>query len=236
MVQGRLRAAFVASSFDAASSNDEIAIQFTKVDRDSVSFFVLNYVGTKPASSRILNGEYYEPLTHKMVAQLMSLRPGSLVHAGTFFGDMLPTFSHACPCTVYASEPVLENFVLAKLCVQQNVWIQNSGLSSVIKIGRVDTGDDEGIHRGGASEISHSGQLTSLVTIDSLGIDDLSLIQLDVEGHELEALKGAVRSIEKNQPEIMIEDNNNDCSAFLESVAYRFRMQATTTLTNTGAA
>lgn len=40
-------------------------------------------------------------------------KSGSVFHAGTFFGDMLHTYSRSAR-TVYAFEPVLENYVLAK--------------------------------------------------------------------------------------------------------------------------
>ena len=57
-----------------------------------------------------------------------------MVHAGTFFGDMLPSLSAKCPATVFAFEPVLENYVLAKLTVSENnlgnVLLLNSALGS----------------------------------------------------------------------------------------------------------
>ena len=43
----------------------------------------------------------------------------------------------------------------------------------------------------------------------------LSIIQLDVERHELEALRGASETIKKNHPIVMIEDNKNECAGFL---------------------
>ncbi len=207
-------------------SEDRFSIGFIRVDTSAGSFFVPKYAKHRPASAAILNGRFYEPETHSLIAELLSVRPGNLVHAGTFFGDMLPSFSMACPGMVYAYEPVLENYVLAKLCVEQNnlenVLIVNAGLSSSITVSRVDTGVGEGTHRGGASEISDFGQLTALLTIDSQGISDLSVIQLDVEGHELEALRGAIETISINQPLIMIEDNNDNCQEFLHSMGYMY--------------
>jgi FkbM family methyltransferase len=211
---------------DTTVLKDQFSIAFTKVDIDAATFFVPKYAEHRPACQCILQGEFYEPDTHALVFALMRERPGSIIHAGTFFGDMLPSFAEACQATVYAFEPVLENYVLAKLCVEHNnlnnVVLQNAGLGSAISVAQIDTGAQGGAHRGGASEISSSGQITSLVPIDSLAATNVSLIQLDVEGYELEALKGAIETINTNSPIVMIEDNNDNCSSFLESLHYRY--------------
>ena len=47
-----------------------------------------------------------------------------------------------------------------------------------------------------------------MVTIDSLRLEDVDLIKIDVEGYEMEVLKGAVQTL-KNVEYIMIELNNN---------------------------
>ena len=52
------------------------------------------------------------------------------------------------------------------------------------------------------------------MSIDALGLDQLSLIQLDVEGHELLALQGAQKTIERCAPIIMIEDNKVEGKAY----------------------
>ncbi len=47
-----------------------------------------------------------------------------------------------------------------------------------------------------------------MVTIDSLELDDVDLIKIDVEGYEMEVLKGAEKTLQDVQY-IMIELNNN---------------------------
>jgi FkbM family methyltransferase len=47
-----------------------------------------------------------------------------------------------------------------------------------------------------------------MVTIDSLNLDDVDLIKIDVEGYEMEVLKGAENTL-KNVDYLMIELNNN---------------------------
>lgn len=46
---------------------------------------------------------------------------------------------------------------------------------------------------------------TTLVKLDDLYIDNISLIKLDVEGHELEVLEGALNTLDQNRPIIFIE-------------------------------
>lgn len=61
------------------------------------------------------------------------------------------------------------------------------------------------------------------MTIDSLNLSELSLIQLDVEGHELEALKGAVKTIKKFKPILMIEitSNEEETIKYIEKLGYK---------------
>ena len=199
-------------------------IDFDLVTLGSDLYFVPAYASHRPACTAIKNGQYYEPMTHALIGLLMQKRPGNMVHAGTFYGDMLPSFSKKCPGTVYAFEPVLENYVLAKLCVSRNslsnVALFNSALGDRIGTAFIEFEDIRGIHKGGGSNIGSTGQATTIVTIDSLAIDNPSVLQLDVEGFELHALKGAQATITKSRPTILVEDNDKNCSAFLGDSGY----------------
>lgn len=57
----------------------------------------------------------------------------------------------------------------------------------------------------GAHRVSGEGEVPQ-ITIDGLALDACDLIWLDVEGYELPALKGAVRTIAKHRPVIVVED------------------------------
>lgn len=50
-----------------------------------------------------------------------------------------------------------------------------------------------------------------LRTLDSFRLDRIDGIKLDVEGHELEVIKGALRTITKHRPWLVIELNNSFC-------------------------
>ena len=64
---------------------------------------------------------------------------------------------------------------------------------------------------------------TECVTLDSYGIDDLNFIKMDVEGHELEALKGAEQTLLNNSPMIKLEMSKHQQETFdyLRELGYR---------------
>ena len=197
-------------------------VEFRRIQLAGDYYYVPEYALHRPACRKFLSGRVHEPETHALVARLLAERRGDLIHAGTFFGDMLPSFARACRGTVYAFEPVLENYVLAKLCLERNgirnVALFNAGLCDHLTIGHVNIGS--AVHRGGTSQIAESGQTTTMMRIDDLNLRNVIVLQLDVEGHELPALKGAERTIARCKPVILIEDNNRACADFLHSRSY----------------
>jgi FkbM family methyltransferase len=59
--------------------------------------------------------------------------------------------------------------------------------------------------------------------VDSLDIQHpVSLVKIDVEGHELAALKGMRRLLERDHPVLIIEGRSPDVSAYLDSFGYSF--------------
>lgn len=53
-------------------------------------------------------------------------------------------------------------------------------------------------------EIKGQGEIP-VIPIDALGLTDVLLIKLDVEGHEFKALQGASRTLEAGRPYVMME-------------------------------
>ena len=149
-----------------------------------------------------------------------------MIHAGTFFGDMLPHFSSMTNNLVYAFEPVMENYILSKLCVEKNqltnVVLYNSALSNTTGNLRINTGINEELHRGGTSSIDSEGYLCSTIRIDDFQYDKLKILHLDIEGHELPALMGACNTITTHRPFIFIEDNMNNCETYLKDLEYHY--------------
>lgn len=64
---------------------------------------------------------------------------------------------------------------------------------------------------------------TRLLSIDSLNLPRVDVIKIDIEGMEMEALQGAVRTIERLRPQFLIErlkTSEKDIEAFLSARGY----------------
>lgn len=204
--------------------DEKYEVEFIYLTFDGNQYFVPKYALHRPAVKNLLNGILYELDTHDFVKGFCKSFKGSMVHAGTFFGDMIPNFSRFVSGNVYAFEPVFENYILAKLCVDnnnlENVILMNCALSDNLGNLYINTNESDGRHAGGASTISDKGAICAAINIDRLNIEDLVLIQLDVEGHELIALTGAQQTIQRSRPVIAVEDNNDNCTDFLRNLKY----------------
>jgi FkbM family methyltransferase len=206
-------------------------IDTTVVRYDHAVFFVPDYAAHKPVAKKVLRKRRVTPPLHGLVAEVMALRSGSIVHAGAFFGDMLPSFSRKTTGLVYAFEPVIENYLLARAVMESNdldnVVLLNAGLGDHVGIAWIETRKvADGPHCGGMARIvdpdtlGNESHRVPMLTVDQLGIEDLSLIQLDVEGFELPVLRGAVNAIAAHRPVIVVEDNLGECAALLAELGY----------------
>lgn len=211
-------------------SENAYIVRFSRIRLfDGNSYFIPEESRHRPACQALIKGKYFEPLTHRLVALTFKLRPGNIIHAGTFYGDMVPSFSRICgpDHRLYAFEPLLENYVLARGAVDandlRNVVLIGSALGEKTDICFMDNTliDRPDLHAGGASRVAPEGKTSaSMVSIDSLGLKDISVLHLDVEGFELPALRGGERTIRECRPAIFIEDNNDDCTPFLTGLDY----------------
>jgi FkbM family methyltransferase len=59
-------------------------------------------------------------------------------------------------------------------------------------------------------------QRTKLIAIDDLALERLDLIKIDVEGMEMEALNGALDTIQRTRPQILIETIKSDKAQIVE--------------------
>lgn len=171
-----------------------------------------------PVARRILSNDVYEPQTIEFMTAHCG--NGDIVHAGTFFGDFLPALSRSINpnAKIWAFEPNPENYRCTKITLEingiENVVLENAGLGANSEKLLLQTTDKTGQSLGGASRIV-SEEANTVVTkerVDVIRLDDIvpkerrvTVIHLDIEGYELKALMGALATIRRCLPIIIIE-------------------------------
>lgn len=168
----------------------------------------------------ILNGEVFEPDTLEYIAA--HVNKGDIIHAGTYFGDFIPAFSQGVSkkAKIWAFEPNPESFRCAQITMMlngiQNVSLVNAGLGDKESKINLTTKDKKGVSLGGSSTIdverdsSENTEEIEIRTIDSAIPKDrnVSIIQLDVEGFEKQAIMGALETIKRCRPILILEDDH----------------------------
>lgn len=169
----------------------------------------------RPASKAVLNGGVYEPKTIKFMRDHAGT--GDVIHAGAFFGDFIPALSSALApdAKLWAYEPNPSNFAAAQYTVEmnklRNVKLTNAALSSRDDRLLFKTQDEDGKSLGGLSHYTEEEgpgvEPVSSVMLDyHVGVErPVSVLQLDVEGHEKQALRGAFHIISRWKPILILE-------------------------------
>ena len=140
--------------------------------------------------------QYFEPF--------LNLAPKGEIFAdvGSFDGFTSEQFITNCPdyAAVHIFEPVPTNMVTVKqrLSSHSNIHYHDIGLSD--QQGKVSFAAD-----GSCSTSSETGELDIKIDrLDDLDLGAFSLIKMDIEGAELEALDGAQKTIQQNKPRLAI--------------------------------
>lgn len=126
----------------------------------------------------------------------------SIIHAGGNVGSYALKFSNSFE-TVYVFEPNYENFKCLALntAEKENIFPFRSALGNTPgQISMVNTNSDNC----GTFQVKGPGTIP-LLTIDSLNLADVDCIHLDIEGYELPALMGAIQTIKRCKPLLVVE-------------------------------
>lgn len=129
--------------------------------------------------------------------------------------------------TVFTFEPE----PISRACLEQNVYKN-------VVVSPFALGDRDGLcdikRRSLGSHRVMEGETVRVITIDSLELDDLDLLQLDVEGYEWHALMGALVTIDACRPVIQVElrghtekyaHTDDEVRQLLASLGYRLATQ-----------
>ncbi len=170
-------------------------------------------------NQKILKGDVFEPETIEFM--ISNSKKGDIIHAGTFFGDFLPGISQNLDplAKIWAFEPNPESYRCTQVTIiinnLDNVELSKAGLGEKTSKTTILTKDKKGINLGGSSTIieNHKGK-GNVEEIKIVALDDvipkerdISILQLDIEGYEEFALKGAVETIKRCRPILILEDD-----------------------------
>ena len=144
-----------------------------------------------------------------------------IIDAGANIGNHTVFWSKLCNAKVHAFEPCVSAWMFLEKNVSLN-GIKNASLYNSA------LGDCEGFgyseiskgNLGGSKFIKNAGS-THMRTIDSLKLDRVDLIKVDVEGMELDVLHGAVQTLIKFQPMIYVETDNEEVFDYLDMLGYK---------------
>lgn len=148
------------------------------------------------------------------------------VDVGTNIGYHAVAVSHFVGCNVIGFEPHPNHFaVIAHNVKDRNILVYNAAVSN--KSGSIRIADFDESEFGNYGEVAkdNDGIEVSSVKLDDIKLDACTVIKIDVEGHELNVLKGATKTIKKFRPVIFFEalEGNNweECRQFLADKDYK---------------
>jgi len=150
------------------------------------------------------------------------------VDIGTNIGYHLVAVHRATGCNVLGFEPNPKHFAVATYNSREYDKIQlvNAGASDKrTEFTLKDFDPSQATNYGDIHITSGEGITVKMITLDSLSLDICTLIKLDVEGHEYEALQGCTKTISKHRPVVFYEamewDVWNKCHTFLADRQYK---------------
>lgn len=161
----------------------------------------------RPCTAITSRGGVWESNTLNFMVENMG--DDSILHAGAFFGDAIPRLSSKCKGTVYTAEPCPDNFYCLERTVElnncTNVKYFNAALGSSNEPLEMVTYLD-GRKCGGTSKIEKGGDsVVQQIRIDDIVKEKVSIIHLDIEGYEENALEGAKNTIHLYKPILILE-------------------------------
>ena len=170
----------------------------------------------------------------------------SIVSAGAYIGDFIIPLAKNTRGNVFTFEPEPVNILFSKKNIDlnriNNVIFSENGLSNKISNGYLKcsgagfysnnkNADDINVDYLGEQaylvDIPRDNTISILLTdldtflSDKFITEEISIIQLDIEGHEMEAFEGAKKTIAKNLPILISElPFDGDIYVFLKTMGY----------------
>lgn len=190
--------------------------QLVTVSHEGRDFAFRAHKGCSVARRMAQYGSFYEAGMLAFIQR--NAWPGIYIDAGAFIGTHSVFFSECCPACerVMAYEPMEASYRLLTANLGTNC---QRGIHAAFpfalgaSIGPCVIGAGRAENRGMASITQEAGQHADMTTIDARagGLSGkVALIKIDVEGYELEVVKGAEETIRKHNPQLFIECNDTN--------------------------
>jgi FkbM family methyltransferase len=227
--------------------------------RDFKSAYTINtlkyalFPNDNAVTSSIIQGWQYEPYMFEFLNKnLIETTGKEIIDIGANNGNFTIDFAHLVGDTgkVYAFEP--QRLIYYQLCGNvfmnglDNVYCYNHAIGNVvtsISMEKVDYHNTGDVNFGNV-KIDESSRWRKIdghlipaekeyvleVPLDQYSFNDVVFIKIDVQGYELKAIKGAVRTIEKHRPYLFVEFEDDllresgtseaELQSYIESLGY----------------
>ncbi len=170
----------------------------------------------RPVPKLLVRGEVYEPETQEYLAELS--KTGDIVCGGAFVGDFLPCLDKATRTggLVHTFEPNPVSLAAARYTVKLNglkkCVLHDCGVGAVSVTMNLQIAKPNGRAMAARARIVQKAEEGQTIQVQIRPLDELipidrtvSAIQIDIEGYEADAIRGAQCTIRKNSPVIIIE-------------------------------
>jgi FkbM family methyltransferase len=170
----------------------------------------------------ILEGGVHEDTTIDYIKSI----GGNIIHSGSGFGDFLPALKDCDKVFTFEPNSLMYQSSLETISLNnlKNIEIFPYAIGNYDGIGLLKHIDERGLEMGPRSEMGTDGVEVKMVKLDSIIPTDcrISLIHLDLEGYEFEAIEGAKEIIERDKPIIVLEIDTRavDYNNFMLSLGY----------------
>ena len=209
----------IAEAIDAYTADYEVDDKVYEL-KDYAKFKVFR---TDLISDTVRHGDKWEPFLHDVFEKHIT-QDSVVLEGGCHIGTHTVKLAQLAK-TVHCFEPLEpsralleENLALNGI---ENVLVSNAGLSDEVSSTSFAWVTKENI---GGAVLNTEGEDIPLITIDSLNLDQLDFIKLDVEGYEKKAILGGLETIKKFTPVITLECWDNYPNATLEHAQEEFKM------------
>lgn len=172
-----------------------------------------------------LYGEYCHAEVNVMCRYLK--KESGYLDVGTNIGYHARAVQKQSGCDVMGFEPNPNHFVVASYnCQGLPIQIVNAAVGNHSGKTHIKNFVPDQIENfGNISIVESGGDEVELIMLDQLNITKCDLIKIDVEGFELQVLEGATRILEKFNPVVFYEAQEEElwpeCWQFLEDRGYR---------------